>query len=320
MCHIFQVSLPHYKYGSFLEAVVLRYKLHLYLKQRNPDIFLVPCYDYDLIWHSHQLHPHMYNTDTIAILGKLLNHDDSVNDRAPNAKLAKSEKITRELWKSVFGVEFSKCGAMFRGEPPHGKLAQISDEDVFKASSIKAKVTITNMSIRPEHFEKFSLKVCSYDGRKMLKGPKLLKVKGPQTVWSNQENGISKFTFDTGKYPFLHFHLYTKTGRMCCKAKESIGTLTDPFHQVVENAPSTGQITMQITIPVLHGDERETGVAITISAGIEPPQKGACILSLQPDIFQPYTMLGCVEQLWGPIPLPRLPEGADNTGFVASHK
>ena len=29
--------------------------MYLYLKKKNPKTFLVPCYDMDLIWHSHQV-------------------------------------------------------------------------------------------------------------------------------------------------------------------------------------------------------------------------------------------------------------------------
>ena len=30
--------------------------MYLYLKKKNPKTFLVPCYDMDLIWHSHQVY------------------------------------------------------------------------------------------------------------------------------------------------------------------------------------------------------------------------------------------------------------------------
>ena len=30
-------------------------QMYLYLKKKNPKTFLVPCYDMDLIWHTHQV-------------------------------------------------------------------------------------------------------------------------------------------------------------------------------------------------------------------------------------------------------------------------
>ena len=132
----YQVSLPHYTKDTFLGEAVKRYKKFLYLKQRNPQIFLVPCYDFDLVWHTHQLHPLIYKRDTEAVLGRMLNHDDSVTDRSPEAKLMMSDVTTRELWKTTFNEDFMVCGAMYRGDPPFGRLTKVSDEQV-RVSRIK---------------------------------------------------------------------------------------------------------------------------------------------------------------------------------------
>ena len=56
----YQVSLPHYEDKKFLTKAMERYKLHLRLKRDNPGTFLVPCYDFDLIWHAHQVNPLLY--------------------------------------------------------------------------------------------------------------------------------------------------------------------------------------------------------------------------------------------------------------------
>ena len=77
----YQVSLDHYRDEEFLYDAYLRYKMYLYLKKQNPEKFLVPCYDIDLIWHTHQVCTLNYSKDTTAILGFVLKHDDSVNDR-----------------------------------------------------------------------------------------------------------------------------------------------------------------------------------------------------------------------------------------------
>ncbi|KAK3088698.1 hypothetical protein FSP39_022527 [Pinctada imbricata] len=94
----YQVSLPHYKDKRFLKEAALRYRKYLYLKKLNPKEFLVPCYDIDLIWHTHQLNPQAYKADTERLLGRVLNHDDTVNDRSPNSKLIRADSRTRELW------------------------------------------------------------------------------------------------------------------------------------------------------------------------------------------------------------------------------
>ena len=102
----YQVSLPHFRLNEFLKMGLKRYKKFLYLKQKNPSAFIVPCYAIDLIWHTHQLHPKAYSKDTKKILGYLFPHDDTVNDRAPGSKLSVSNVNTCKLWRETFKESF----------------------------------------------------------------------------------------------------------------------------------------------------------------------------------------------------------------------
>ena len=122
----YQVSLDHYRDPMFLTDAILRYKMYLYLKQRNKETFLVPCYDMDLIWHTHQVHPIPYQKETTSVLGFVLKHDDSVNDRKEGSKLNNADDVTRRLWQDLFKVPFARPGSMFRGNPPKGKLFPLS--------------------------------------------------------------------------------------------------------------------------------------------------------------------------------------------------
>ena len=316
----YQVSLPHYKDSAFLKDALLRYKKYLFLKKTYPDMFLVPCYDFDLIWHSHQLHPSLYEKDTTAILGKMFNHDDSVNDRSANSKLSRCDVKTRDVWRQTFHEDFNRNGCMFRGEPPYGKLASISHDQVFSVSSKKAEVTINQIKIEnlSQEDQKFTLKV-SLAGRQQS-GSTLFKLKGPQKEWDNSGRGITKFTFDTGHHSLLQFDLMDKKGFLCFCSNQSFGIHNYPFSQVVEGTPSDGQTVSQ-TLPLLEGGSGpNNGLSVTFTASVNPPERGPCILMLQPGPFQPYTIPESIEQLWGPIPLPRLPDGVPNTCIVASHR
>lgn len=51
----YQVSLPHYELTHFQEGAISRYKMFLSLKKAHPGHFLVPCYDIDIAWHTHQV-------------------------------------------------------------------------------------------------------------------------------------------------------------------------------------------------------------------------------------------------------------------------
>ena len=126
----YQVSLPHYQEENFLGKGLIRYKMYLYLKSMYQEEFLVPCYDIDLFWHAHQLKPLEYKKDTETIIGFHLPHDDSVNDRSQGSKLCSSQEITEKLWSEIFGPSetFQCIGAMFRGEPPIGKLWHLTKD------------------------------------------------------------------------------------------------------------------------------------------------------------------------------------------------
>ena len=100
----YQVSLPHYRNPQFLISSLTRYKMYLNLKKVNPGEFIVPCYDIDLIWHTHQVHHLLYEKDTVKILGKILPHDDSVNDRSEGSRLNNAYAETVKMWNKEYQV------------------------------------------------------------------------------------------------------------------------------------------------------------------------------------------------------------------------
>jgi hypothetical protein len=126
----YNVSLPHYRNKAFRAKAVERYKKFLHLKRVNPRLFTVPMYDVDLIWHTHQAHPIAYQRDTIAVLGHILNHDDTTTDRSPESFLTQSDSETRAAWQLLYKESFPIGGVMYRGEPPAGKLYNIPSEDL----------------------------------------------------------------------------------------------------------------------------------------------------------------------------------------------
>lgn len=115
----YQVSRPHMAEESFLRVALQRYKGFLYLlKLSNLKVFLVPTYDVDLMWHSHQTNPGAYREDMLDLLGKVLDHDDTDSDRTAGKKLDTGFSKTREYWQRNYGTLYERAGAMYRGEPP----------------------------------------------------------------------------------------------------------------------------------------------------------------------------------------------------------
>ena len=62
---IFQVSLPHYQEEKFLSRAIMRYAMYLKLQQDHPDKFLVPCYDMDIVWHTHQVNRNIHSANCL---------------------------------------------------------------------------------------------------------------------------------------------------------------------------------------------------------------------------------------------------------------
>ena len=317
----------------------------------NPNRFLVPCYDNDLIWHSHQLHPIEYATDTSKFLGEVFNHDDSVNDRAPNSKLNRSDDATRQLWRETFKEEFPAPGAMFRGEPlKAGDLYEVSSEQAMLMSSKTTDVTITgiNMSGNVQDLDANSqLKISLVSTiQRPNRSPQqarttVLKLKGPSQKWQDAVRGVAKFKFDTQKYTGIVFELVSKRGWSCFERRVRLGEHVFPLQDIVDGLHDEGRFLKQ-TIELERNDassdrsnnsparykpangqasiEAAPPTTINFTASVDRPTKGPCILSLVPSEFGSFTMPESIKQIWGPVPMQRLPEGVDNKCIVASHK
>lgn len=130
MQFFYNVSLPHFGLVPFLQEAKERYLKFINLKKLNRDAFLVPMYDIDLMWHTHQLSPASYCADTKQWLGYTLNHDDTTTDRSPGSHLNQSFEQTRQLWSDTFQENYSIPGVGYRGPQPRGKLMKISQENI----------------------------------------------------------------------------------------------------------------------------------------------------------------------------------------------
>lgn len=87
-------------------------------KENDPPVFLVPTYDIDLIWHTHQLHPSAYARDTTSLIGRILDHDDTDTDRGAGKKLNNGYLDSCNRWWATFGFVYERAGAMHRGPDP----------------------------------------------------------------------------------------------------------------------------------------------------------------------------------------------------------
>ncbi|XP_076881936.1 glycine-rich domain-containing protein 1-like [Bidens hawaiensis] len=105
-----KVSCSIFKEDLYLEEAVKRYKGFLHLVSKNMEKKLdnpvVPTYDIDLIWHTHQLSPRSYCKDAINLVGQVLHHDDNDTDQSKGGMLDVGIKTTTQQWKEMFGSEY----------------------------------------------------------------------------------------------------------------------------------------------------------------------------------------------------------------------
>jgi len=125
----YQVCLPHYKSLHYLKLAFKSYKKFLYVAKLNPQAFLVPTYAIDLMWHTHHRTPQAYVNDTLKSLGRVMTHDDSVNDRTAGSKLNTSYEVTCGLWRKHFNEDYFFPGGMFRGANGPVSFPHTDDED-----------------------------------------------------------------------------------------------------------------------------------------------------------------------------------------------
>ena len=214
----YQVFLPHYEDEKFLYYALGRYKWHLRLKQENPDTFLVPCYDIDLMWHAHQVHPLTYKDDTMKLLGKVLKHNDSVNDRTPGSKLSTSEKTTRQIWRTA-KVAFATNGAMFRGEPPSGCNRSPEPCDYSWMAARQYTLDLTRLEVEELPKPKsYKVGIDVVNGKRVIEK----RVKGPAARIHNPSKALSTFKFNTKKSKDLKVW-HCSTLLLPCEERLSLG-------------------------------------------------------------------------------------------------
>ncbi|KZT60550.1 hypothetical protein CALCODRAFT_480634 [Calocera cornea HHB12733] len=92
--------------NSALLRAVARFHAWLDLLSASPSAFYVPTLDIDLIWHTLMLSVGRYRARTYALLGRVLDHEDKVEEGA----LSDGFDATARAWKARFGVPYSFCG------------------------------------------------------------------------------------------------------------------------------------------------------------------------------------------------------------------
>lgn len=208
----YNVSLPHYLDHRFLTLAVQRYQKFLFLRKNSYKLFIVPCYDQDLIWHTHQLHPFAYKEDTVRLLGKILFHDDTTVDRSPNSKLTLSTIDTRRLWQEMYHEDFNTPGAMYRGLSVKELYSPSSfDDKSLSRSGRELKLESLSVDRIPDgdYGHDFTLQIFLAEDDKKIPKP-TCELFGPTMLWTVDE--LISCTLHSHRW--LVFYLKVRKGKI----------------------------------------------------------------------------------------------------------
>lgn len=257
------VSLPHYKDTMFLMSSLKRYKQHLHLTLENPEKNLLPCCDVDLIWKTHLLHPSVYEADTEAILGHVLQHPETKMNALDISKYLALEKETKAAWEK-HGTEYIRPGAMWRGEAPL-PLPTVP-EDAYRRFLV-FEFEMELVKFETANFEKdttfsFALQL---DNKDVLWKKKL---KGESHSLGGNGEPLAKFVVNTDDknnitFSFRQKKLFSKTPSLCH---------TIDLTECLQTALSMETLThsFRIPIPIFGPANRKTYVTVRTCSSPKP--------------------------------------------------
>lgn len=88
---------------------MVKYYRFMSLLSANPTSFLVPTLEVDLAWHTHQLSPISYLTQSLNSTSRFIDHDDKI----PEMHLTNSFTDTTKLYQQAYSEPYSECTCWF---------------------------------------------------------------------------------------------------------------------------------------------------------------------------------------------------------------
>ena len=283
--------------------------MFLYLKKKYPEQFLVPCYDNDLIWHTHQVSTLHYVKDTMNVLGMVLPHDDSVNERSKGSKLDTSSDETARLWQDTFEVPFGRPGCMFRGEPPYLRLGLIKQPLVKSIiNQIMMCVHVKSIKIHDKNGNYLPKEgyIRLYLARKSTKIQKLGDVQDFKSQGTQIDLQVNQpFQTNHEGRPMLGIKIKKSTtfGKKLVSKIEPIDLFAQLPKPIHEGLPSE-----EIALAIKAGSSKtlEAEIELTITQMNYLTKPYGTILSIHLESFGPTLNVSNQLDLWGPVNVPKI--------------
>ena len=298
------------------------------------------------------MHPLQYAADCEAILGYTLPHDDSVNDRSDGSKLNNAHEITVRLWKEAFGNSFAKPGAMYRGDPPNGKLWPIKQEHLTQMLSFSGfNVRITRLEIRLAPSPIIETKLCLYphlhcspiewsnreevsvtifwaryrhgrvESRQKLNTQTWI-VGDEKGLMLNQEILIEDAVDAEVNVVEVEIKTVKKRGILCCAKHVTVAATGITLHLSEENTTLERDCILSVfneqskTFSDMANGVKLRGEVTLVRSG----EKRDTNLGILAGTFYDAVMPETVESMWGPVAMRRLPDGKENKCKAVVHR
>ncbi|KAL8618173.1 hypothetical protein ACOMHN_059180 [Nucella lapillus] len=307
----YQVSLPHFKDLQFLSICELRYKRFLYLKQQNPSVELVPCYDMDLMWHTHMLHPLAYKIDTETILGFTLDHNKFLDGPNPELHLTEAYDQTRDLWTDTFdeSVNFEVCGSTYRGVCTVGKLHALTPQQNFMASTKTATFIIEKVDVQGLPALKGKLVFKLYTGLNGKIGKCAATFKG-EPPW--QGKNVPETDFETDTVNYLKIRVIDQIGMLACfGSREIVGEKDIDLRPTLDSLTHETSVEHSVSLSQVYG-----ATVAAVTTHFCWPQRGPVHLYLRVGIFTSSSVPEKPETAFAHVPIRKPPTGIENTTYL----
>ncbi|KAH9124984.1 hypothetical protein LEN26_009628 [Aphanomyces euteiches] len=103
----------YWSHPQVIAASIARYHQFMHLMRSQPKMMFVPTVDIDLVWHAHQCDPQEYARYCNDLVGKLVDHDDTIT----GDDLQTSYADTFRAWAQEFDEPYSSFAPT---QPPDG--------------------------------------------------------------------------------------------------------------------------------------------------------------------------------------------------------
>ncbi|ELU09248.1 hypothetical protein CAPTEDRAFT_200727 [Capitella teleta] len=314
----YQVALPHYQDPMFLRHALERYLNFLQLLQENKEIRLVPCYDIDLVWHVHLLHPIAYRQDMQNIVGRMIDHNQSSFDRSLGSALDDAFTATKTLWQTTFHQEYESPGAMYRGRNEHYKLKKsLTEKERLKLWQKTSQLSLSNIQTQGINLDRHAVLSVSLIRANDSDEKVITQLRMTRDGQVNGPESTRNVLFNSGKDESIGFEVIDKPGMF---SKKRI-LLHGKYHllQEVENLQEDGLTKgMSVTLSGEHGGSGFSQIGFSLR--LEPPTNGPCVLRLLRGSFHSVQMPPDLNSLWGPVSHISLPKRMSDHCLQARHR